>query len=216
MKKFFLLITFFLLANIVFSQGSFGEGPNLHFFAYRITTTNYGVGEFYKVYAPGGKIKSAQKMSRNNFMVESQGFRKSNANLRKENFFTKHKVIDSLKIMGSVLNSFDNSIRSTDEQLYQYKKNTRYKNHVNHLANEYINDLWKLRYSIYPYANQGSDSLGYTMNKDNKFMPTDAQMQILSQYGITEINQYIWGDNLFKLLADMRKPEWVEAYKNAQ
>lgn len=77
-----------------------------------------------------------------------------------------------------------------------------------------IYSLWKLRYAEYPYKTNDSTQ-GWTNNFKNPFMPFPSQMKILKQYGLNNINDYIYGDNLFKLLKDMENPQWVAKYIEA-
>lgn len=74
-----------------------------------------------------------------------------------------------------------------------------------------IKELWKLRYALYPYGKSPEKGWG-----GQSGMPSEAQMQILAQYGIERIGDAIYGENLIKLLTDMENPTWVQIYKNAQ
>ena len=49
----------------------------------------------------------------------------------------------------------------------------------------------------------------------HKYRPSWPQIQILQKYGITYINDFFYGENLFQLLADFQKPEWRTEYLNA-
>ena len=73
-----------------------------------------------------------------------------------------------------------------------------------------INELWKLRYSETPYG-------GQTVEKGwagKPTIPTEGQMDMLRQFGIKTINDYFYGENLFKLLKAMEDPGWVSEYQN--
>ena len=74
--------------------------------------------------------------------------------------------------------------------------------------------LWKLRFAEYPYF-KDEDNIGWTQNFENTYMPRPEQMEILSGYGINKINDFIWGNNLFRLLKDMENSQWVNAYMQA-
>lgn len=78
-----------------------------------------------------------------------------------------------------------------------------------------IAQLWRLRYAIYPFAIKSQDTLGWTKNFANPFMPNAEQMKILQGFGIKTINDFIYGDNLFMLLKDMESKDWVMNYVNA-
>lgn len=79
-------------------------------------------------------------------------------------------------------------------------------------------DLWTLRYNRNPFC--PSDCIpkenmlieGYGQHKSRPSWP---QLQILQKYGITYINDFFYGEKLFKLLADFQKPEWRQLYADA-
>lgn len=76
-----------------------------------------------------------------------------------------------------------------------------------------VGDLWKLRYTEYPY--HGSNEQGWSTNDSVPTLPSDAQMAILKKYGIYKISDYCFGLMAFMLLHDMEDPAWIEKYKNA-
>ena len=74
-----------------------------------------------------------------------------------------------------------------------------------------LKDLWKLRYATYPFGN--SKALGWGGENG---VPSEGQMQILSQYGMQFLSDVIYGDNLIRLLKDMQDAKWVGDYMNAK
>ena len=48
-----------------------------------------------------------------------------------------------------------------------------------------------------------------------KFRPSDGQLQILKQYGIGHLHEFAYGENAFRLLRDVSRPEWVSAYSGS-
>ncbi|MFI5148602.1 MAG: hypothetical protein ACHQRM_02645 [Bacteroidia bacterium] len=68
--------------------------------------------------------------------------------------------------------------------------------------------LWKLRYQRAPYG--GSDTIGWT----GSTVPSRAQMNILKQYGAENLDDFIYGENAFKLLHDMQSFAWQSKYKS--
>jgi|GEM_PF-1434253 len=74
-----------------------------------------------------------------------------------------------------------------------------------------IKDIWKLRYAIYPFGKSQEKGWG-----GQNGMPSEAQMQILAKYGIVNIGDVVYGENLIRLLTDMEDPTWLQIYKNAQ
>ncbi len=86
-----------------------------------------------------------------------------------------------------------------------------------------VSSLWKLRYTENPNQQLG-DYLGHTYNKANlgwsqndsiPFLPTNAQMIILREFGIDRFSDYIYDEKAFRLLNAMEDPEWVKAYKES-
>lgn len=75
---------------------------------------------------------------------------------------------------------------------------------------EILDELWKLRYSEPPY--DGSPNLKGWAGKPR--IPTEGQMGMLQQFGIKTINDFFYGDNLYKLLNSMEDPGWVADYMN--
>lgn len=73
-----------------------------------------------------------------------------------------------------------------------------------------LDELWKLRYSEPPY--EGSPPEKGWAGKLR--MPTDGQMDMLRAFGIKNINDYFYGENLLKLLNAMEDPGWVSEYQN--
>jgi len=91
-------------------------------------------------------------------------------------------------------------------------------NHINYMK-EYkifwqtLDQLWKLKYSEYPYDRKGNeDTKGWAKMK---YSPSPEQLRYLQQhYGIKSITDFIYGKHLFQLLKDMQNPEWVNNYMN--
>lgn len=71
-----------------------------------------------------------------------------------------------------------------------------------------VDDLWKIRYAKHPQKNE----FGWCKSQ---WSPKAGQLAILMKYGIGHISQYIYGENLWKLLKDMQDPAWIEAYRKA-
>lgn len=175
MKKIIIILLFFAISFSVSAQEDFTDTQPMYFFGVRIITTSNGVGQYFIIYAPNGKIENVQTISKANFEKQARGLTYSDANLKKEDMFTANGI-------------------------------SNYKIHT---------FLWKLRYSIYPFATNMQNPNGWTHNAENEYMPRPEQMDILRGYGLKQINGYIWGDNLFRLFKDMETEEWVKAYVQA-
>ncbi len=194
MKKTFFTIVFIIFSMSVFSQTDFGtdDSKNYYTFGVRIIPNGASVGQFYMIYAPNNKIQDTYPISKDDFIRGLIGdkYYRTKANPNKENLLAKNGI-----------NSW-----------------------------ETINNLWKLRYFKYPYcvdcdslsANYQVDStgnppefMGWTNNSSNPYMPAPGQMDILKNYGLPTINEYIYGDNLFRLLKDMEDNSWISTYRQA-
>ena len=194
MKKLFFIITLVIFSISGFSQTNFGtdDSKNYYTFGVRIIPNGASIGQFYMIYAPNDEIQDIYPISKDDFIRGMIGdkYYRTKANPNKENLLTKNGI-----------NSWQT-----------------------------INDLWKLRYFKYPYcvncdslaANYKADStgnppefMGWTNNSSNPYMPAAGQMNILRSYGLASINQYIYGENLFRLLKDMENSNWVSAYRQA-
>ncbi len=75
---------------------------------------------------------------------------------------------------------------------------------------EILDELWKLRYSEPPYAGATAEK-GWAAKER---MPSEGQMNMLRAFGIKNINDYFYSENLFKLLNAMEDPGWVSEYQN--
>ena len=219
MKKLFLLLILNILPLIIFSQQQFGnnskESKN-YTFGVRIVPTDRGVGRFYAIYSSNNEISKITTLSKKNFVKIASGLQSSNHNIYEINYFTEYGVIDSAKLMKNIVRSIrpQRSDNNFDEDFFEYQKKNRYNHSVTFLADSLIGNLWKLRFAKYPYGGT-LDTMGWTNNFDNKYMPRPEQMDILRGYGIDRIDDYIWGDNFFRLLKDCRNPAWRQAYSEA-
>jgi len=76
-----------------------------------------------------------------------------------------------------------------------------------------IDELWRLRYKEYPYFTSEKMQPGWSANDSIPMMPTITQMETLKKFGLYRMSDYIYGENAFKLLYLIGKPEWVNTYK---
>lgn len=75
---------------------------------------------------------------------------------------------------------------------------------------EILEELWKLRYSEPPYEGSPAEK-GWAAKPR---MASEGQMDMLRQFGIKTINDYFYGENLYKLLNSMEDAGWVADYMN--
>ena len=140
-----------------------------------------------------GEIIKKRFISGSEFIRIGMGKQPSKANNSGENIFKKFQIKDCLY-------KYDSSqcLKTPDLKLI---------------------DLWALRYNRNPYCppdcTPAKDMLVEGFGQ-HKYRPSWPQIQILQKYGITYINDFFYGENLFQLLADFQNPEWRNNYLNAK
>ncbi len=99
-------------------------------------------------------------------------------------------------------------------QIQAFQKSKANPDKINYLK-EYdispavIEDLWKLKYNVNPYSTR--EEKGWA---NGKGMPSVGQFEMLSEFGITKMSDYCFGDNLIRLLLKANDPIWVNQYQN--
>lgn len=187
MKKILFGLIFVLTNTLLCAQVSFGEEENIKisFFAVRLVPTNNGVGLYYVIKINNNKITEATFLTKEEFIKQISGEMPSKANPTKENLFDKYKI--------------------KTEGWYRKTKTANLYRVTNVKS---IDNLWKLRYASYPFHNLSGriDTLGWTNNFSNPFMPTVEQLSVLKQFGLKHINDFLYGENLFCCLKKQKTP----------
>ncbi|MCX7954501.1 MAG: hypothetical protein N3A01_04840 [Bacteroidales bacterium] len=75
---------------------------------------------------------------------------------------------------------------------------------------EVLSELWKLRYSEHPYDRKNTEK-GWASKPR---CPSPEQMKMLEKFGMKTLSDYIYGENLLKLLKAMEDPAWVAEYQS--
>ena len=78
-----------------------------------------------------------------------------------------------------------------------------------------VGQLWKLRYMEYPYKRADNDTLGWSNNVEYPEMPSQEQLAMLKQYGISRVQDLCYGHNMFMLFKDMSNNQWIARYKGS-
>jgi len=73
-----------------------------------------------------------------------------------------------------------------------------------------INNLWKLRYSEHPFDKRETEK-GWAANLR---APSKEQMKMLESFGLKSFSDYVYGDNLIKLLLALEDPTWINEYSS--
>jgi len=73
-------------------------------------------------------------------------------------------------------------------------------------------NLWRVRYAEFPYDAPGKEEKGWA---GREFAPSDAQWAFLKQnYGYSNFDQFLYGENMWKLLKDSQDPAWQAQYSS--
>ena len=182
----------------VFSTNIPPEKPPLNGVNYHLAISiNPGHNNSYINFAiiseNNGKIISTKFITVAEFIRVGMGKQTSRANDIGINLFEKYGVM---------------------ECLYKYDStDCKKKNGMN------IHDLWTLRYNRNPncppdcFPTPTMIVEGYSQHRSHPSWP---QLQILQQYGIIYINDFFYGENLFKLFVDFQKNDWLNIYENSK
>lgn len=148
-------------------------------------STNSEMLTFGFISTRNDQIVSVQNVSRQVFMYTAMGYYPGIVNMKRENLFFKNGV--------------DSCFLVKDE----------YDKIVDYYAPP-IDSLWKLRYKDHPML---WDEFGWS---NEPYKPAYNQMVYLdSMYGIKNVlTDYIYGDNLYSLLRDITKSDWISNYKS--
>lgn len=75
-----------------------------------------------------------------------------------------------------------------------------------------FDELWKIRYSEYPYEGQKKMEKGWA---GKMFAPSDNQWKFLKDnYNYSALSEFLYGENMWKLLQDVQDPAWQAQYSS--
>jgi len=131
-----------------------------------------------------GKIIGAQTVRRQMFMYTALGHWPSLVNPKRENLLLKNGIDTAFLVKNEYDEIIDSYCPSFDQ-------------------------LWKVRFYEHPYE---YDLEGWS---HGQYKPSAAQIEFLaSEYGVKNVlTDYIYGDNLYKLLRDVRNQAWISKYR---
>lgn len=77
-----------------------------------------------------------------------------------------------------------------------------------------LDNLWKLRYSELPdrYSNSGVLTGASGGWAKSPYRPSDGQLLMLNEFGISRIGDFAYGDDCFRLIKATTTPGWVSDY----
>jgi hypothetical protein len=90
-------------------------------------------------------------------------------------------------------------------------------NKINYLEQKVImwqsfENLWKIRYAEYPYDGPNKLEKGWA---GRDMAPSEAQWKFLKQYyGYSNFDQFLYGENMWKLVKDSQDPAWQSQYSS--
>ncbi|CAG5082919.1 hypothetical protein [Parvicella tangerina] len=157
---------------------------------------NSGLITYWMVTVHNDKIVYKTPMTEKNFILSMKGEMYSKAN-------------------PTGINLFEQAVQS-DSCFYQYYWE---KEECNPLDYYRLDDLWTLRYNRNPECPEGcTPAKGMRVDglAANKTYPSDAQMAILQDYGVSHYTGFFYGDDMFRIFTDINDPNWVNNYENAQ
>ncbi len=164
------------------------------FFALRlIPNLNGGLVQTAIVKENGESQNEVLYIPINQWLREIVGLEISKANPDKENLIKKYNVFE---IPGNV-------------------QSTLMKDYTTEKLKVIINNLWKIKYSEYPFYNPAlNQEKGWAKNPDDKvtWMPSDSQLQLLKPYGIENFSNFFIGEHLFDFLKDVTNRDWQNRY----
>lgn len=143
---------------------------------------------------------TAVNISKNEFIAIAYGWGDDPANPTHENLFDKYEVAHCGYFPDTIIH------------MILYKGG---------MACSPLEDLWKLSHNEWPGTalvpgQNVKDPMvpgpGWAREANH---PSDGQIQILQQYGVTYFIDIIYGENAFHLLHDMQDPTWVGRYTSS-
>lgn len=196
---------FWILIGLLFFSGDYqtesDRAPQDLFahFAFAINpTANSGLITYAIVETnQDNKIIGRTIVSRNNWILQMRGLQKSKANTSENDLITEYEVGDCFWLLDLANRAYDS---------------------LNCEAKNNIDDLWRLRYNRNPEYRQGKITSDLNIIGGwaaNPFRPNRPQLQILQNYGIINITDFFFGENMFQLLKDIQDQSWLEKYKSA-
>lgn len=133
----------------------------------------------------GDQIIGSQTVRKDRFMYTAMGYWPGLVNTERKNLFVENGV-DSCFLL-----------KDESEQIVGYYCPV-------------FDSLWKVRFREHPFL---YDLYGWS---HGAYKPSKAQMEFLhNEYGIKNIlTDYIYGDNLYKLLRDIQDRAWISTYSS--
>lgn len=202
MKKLTLLILLFTIGCFSTAQtNTFGneETKSEYFFAYKIMPSMQRELVVCAIIKPNPEGKDYIKyVSTKSWATQLTGYQTSKANPEKENLVLKYEIFE---IPDTIISLGEDEVKD-----YTILRTVFL-----------LNNLWRLRYSEYPYETKGKPEKGWAIHPEEKAitLPSESQMNILRKYGIQELNNFFLHEGALKLLKDFRNRDWQTRYSQS-
>lgn len=160
-------------------------------------SANSGLITYWSVVVNNGKVVYKVPLTEDNFILQVSGQQYSKANPYGVNLFEQSMQADSC--------------------FYQY--NSKEGVGCSPLEMYRLDDLWTLRYNRNPICPEGcvqAEGMRIDGLAANKTFPSDAQMEILRDYGVDHYTGFFYGEDMFRIFNDINDHNWVNDYVKAQ
>jgi hypothetical protein len=71
-----------------------------------------------------------------------------------------------------------------------------------------LNELWRLKHDVFPYGKNEQIGWGTKLG-----VPSEAQFELLKEFGLNKMSDYVYGENLWRLLKKINDPLWTGTYQ---
>lgn len=191
-----------------------GEPDYTYEFALRLTPSGTSLVSTAIVTVYKGQVVKADVINEMQFIMEISGLVHSKANPAPDDLFRKNGIAYCSQVKDTIRWTYK-GFDSTDFKTRQ--KKTDYIVQSDKATCPLMRELWKIRYKYdirqknYNYR-QGQGAEGWAADR---FFPNLAQINYLkSTYSSDCINDYVYGEKLFKLMKDVQDTSWVNKYKS--
>ncbi len=196
MKRLHYILLFTYLTYYLSSVYGCSLNPNVQLKYHLAISINPGANSSYVNYAivgeSSGNLVYTKFISLDEFIRIAKGKQFSPANQVGKNMFKDYSIKDCFYKIDSL-----ECLKKPEPKIF---------------------DLWALRYNRNPFCPPDCSPAEYMLVDgigQHQRRPSWPQIQILQNYGIIYLNDFFYGEKLFKLLADFQKPEWRQIYQDA-
>lgn len=205
-----------MLVMLVVSSFAPTEPDYTYEFALRLTPSGTSLISTAIVTVAGDEVVKAEVINEKQFMMEVSGMVHSKANPAPEDLFKQNGIAYCSQVIDTIKWKY----KGADTIPYKDRKEkTGFIVEKGKSSCPLLQELWKIRYK----RDIRNKNYNYLKNSvpdgwaaDNYF-PNLKQIDYLkANYSSDCINNYVYGEKLFKLLRDVQDTAWVNKYKKLQ